>query len=101
MVSFFTINQWFDESFFNENAMQNLHFPSINLKKSCIGILVSEAISANRLCIRGVTLTPTEFLSSKKYFQNFLNGRFVFSAVTLAFSINLLPLFIFTTFDLS
>ena len=30
-VSFFTINQWFDETFFNENAMQNLHFPSINL----------------------------------------------------------------------
>ena len=31
-VNFFTINQWFDRSFFNENAMQNLHFPSINLK---------------------------------------------------------------------
>ena len=30
-VNFFTINQWFDESFFNENAMQNLHFPSVNL----------------------------------------------------------------------
>ena len=35
-VNFFTINQWFDETFFNENAAQNLHFPSIdfdNLKK--------------------------------------------------------------------
>ena len=35
-VDFFTINQWFDETFFNENAMKNLHFPSIdfeNLKK--------------------------------------------------------------------
>ena len=35
-VTFFTINQWFDETLFNENAMQNLHFPSIdfdNLKK--------------------------------------------------------------------
>ena len=35
-IKFFTINQWFDETFFNENAMQNLHFPSIdfnNLKK--------------------------------------------------------------------
>jgi len=31
-VNFFTINQWFDESFFNENAMQNLHFPSIDLE---------------------------------------------------------------------
>jgi len=35
-VNFFTINQWFDETFFNENAMQNLHFPAIdfdNLQK--------------------------------------------------------------------
>ena len=31
-VSFFTINQWFDKTFFNENAMQNLYFPSVNLK---------------------------------------------------------------------
>ena len=31
-VTFFTINQWFDETFFNENAMQNLHFPSIDYK---------------------------------------------------------------------
>ena len=31
-VNFFTINQWFDETFFNENAMQNLHFPSIDYK---------------------------------------------------------------------
>ena len=30
-VTFFTINQWFDKTFFNENALQNLHFPSINL----------------------------------------------------------------------
>ena len=30
-VNFFTINQWFDETFFNENALQNLHFPSIDL----------------------------------------------------------------------
>ena len=31
-VSFFTINQWFDETFFNENALQNLYFPSIDFK---------------------------------------------------------------------
>ena len=31
-VKFFTINQWFDETFFNENALQNLHFPSVDLK---------------------------------------------------------------------
>ena len=35
-VNFFTINQWFDETLFNESATQNLHFPSVdfdNLKK--------------------------------------------------------------------
>ena len=30
-VNFFTINQWFDETFFNESAMQNLHFPAIDM----------------------------------------------------------------------
>ncbi len=30
-VNFFTVNQWFDETFFNENALENLHFPSIDL----------------------------------------------------------------------
>ena len=29
-VDFFTINQWFDETLFNESALQNLHFPAIN-----------------------------------------------------------------------
>ena len=31
-VNFFTINQWFVKTFFSENAMQNLHFTSVNLK---------------------------------------------------------------------
>ena len=31
-VKFFTINQWFDKTFFSENAMQNLHFTSVNFK---------------------------------------------------------------------
>ena len=31
-VNFFTINQWFDATYFNENSMQNLHFPSIDYK---------------------------------------------------------------------
>ncbi|RZO49954.1 MAG: penicillin-binding protein activator [Candidatus Pelagibacterales bacterium] len=31
-VNFFTINQWFDVSLFNESSMQNLHFPSIDFK---------------------------------------------------------------------
>ena len=35
-IYFFTLNQWFDETLFNESALQNLHFPAIdfnNLKK--------------------------------------------------------------------
>jgi len=31
-VNFFTVNQWFDESLFAEDALQNLHFPAINIK---------------------------------------------------------------------
>ena len=31
-VNFFTVNQWFDKTFFNENALQNLHFPAINFE---------------------------------------------------------------------
>ena len=31
-VNFFTLNQWFDKSLFDETALQNLHFPSIELK---------------------------------------------------------------------
>ena len=30
-INFFTINQWFDKTLFDENAAQNLHFPSIDL----------------------------------------------------------------------
>ena len=30
-VNFFTLNQWFDETLFSENASQNLHFPAIDL----------------------------------------------------------------------
>ena len=31
-VNFFTVNQWFDKTFFNENAMDGLYFPAINFK---------------------------------------------------------------------
>ena len=31
-VNFFTVNQWFDETLFNESALENLHFPAIDLK---------------------------------------------------------------------
>ena len=30
-VNFFTLNQWFDETLFDESALQNLHFPAIDL----------------------------------------------------------------------
>ena len=30
-VDFFTVNQWFDKTLFNESALQNLHFPGIDL----------------------------------------------------------------------
>ena len=53
-VSFFTINQWFDETFFNENALQNLHFPSIdfnNLKKFEIKYLNKFGKKPNRVSI--------------------------------------------------
>ena len=30
-VKFFTVNQWFDKTLFNENALQNLYFPGIDL----------------------------------------------------------------------
>ena len=31
-ANFFAINQWFDNSFFNENGLQNLYFPSIDFE---------------------------------------------------------------------
>ena len=31
-IYYITLNQWFDKTFFNENAMQNLYFPSIDYK---------------------------------------------------------------------
>jgi hypothetical protein len=30
-VNFFTVNQWFDKTLFNESALQNLYFPAIDL----------------------------------------------------------------------
>ena len=53
-VNFFTINQWFDETFFNENALQNLHFPAINysnLKKFNKKFLNTYAEKPNKVSI--------------------------------------------------
>ena len=32
-VIFTTINQWFDESLFQENSVKNLYFPSVDMKQ--------------------------------------------------------------------
>ncbi len=91
-VSFFTINQWFDETFFNENAMQNLHFPSVdleNLKKfnkrflntfkeepNKVSILAYDALGLIYYCwINNNFNFKSEQLYSKKGFKG-LHGEF-------------------------
>ena len=92
-ISFFTINQWFDESFFNENAMQNLHFPSIdfdNLKKfnkkylkifkkepDKVAILAYDALGLIYYCwINNNTQFVSSQLYNKKGFKG-LHGEFI------------------------
>jgi len=91
-VNFFTINQWFDETFFNENAMLNLHFPSIdfdNLKKfnkkflnafneqpNEVSILAYDALGLIYYCWSNNNFQfKTEQLYSKKGFRG-LHGEF-------------------------
>ena len=91
-VNFFTINQWFDESFFNENAMQNLHFPSIdfdNLKKfnkkflnafnekpNVVSILAYDALGLIYYCWSNNNFQfKSEQLYNKKGFKG-LHGQF-------------------------
>jgi len=33
LISYITINQWFDESLFRENSVNNLYFPSVDMKQ--------------------------------------------------------------------
>ena len=92
-VSFFTINQWFDETFFNENALQNLHFPSIdfnNLKKfekkylnkfgkkpNRVSILAYDAMGLIYYCWKNNDFKfKTEQLYSKNGFKG-LHGEFL------------------------
>jgi len=94
-VSFFTINQWFDETFFNENAMQNLHFPSIdldNLKKfnkkyfnffkekpNKVSILAYDALGLVYYCwINNNSEFKAIYLFNKDGFKG-LHGEFVIS----------------------
>ncbi len=91
-VSFFTINQWFDESFFNENAMQNLHFPSVNYnnlnrfskkftkiyneKPIAVSILGYDALGLIYYCWSNNNFQfKTEQLYNKKGFKG-LHGKF-------------------------
>ena len=92
-VNFFTINQWFDETFFNENAMLNLHFPSIdfdNLKKfnkrflsafneqpNEVSILAYDALGLIYYCWSNNNFQfKTEQLYSKEGFRG-LHGQFL------------------------
>ena len=92
-VNFFTINQWFDKTFFNENAMLNLHFPSIdfdNLKKfnkkflnafneqpNEVSILAYDALGLIYYCWSNNNFQfKIEQLYSKKGFRG-LHGQFL------------------------
>ena len=94
-VYFFTINQWFDETFFNENAMQNLHFPSIdlnNLKKftkkyfdtykekpNKVSILAYDALGLIYYCwFNNDSQFKTSQLYNKNGFKG-LHGEFIIS----------------------
>jgi len=92
-VNFFTINQWFDETLFNESAMQNLYFPAIdfdNLKKfekkyfatfeeepNKISILAYDALGLIYYCwFNNNAQFKTEQLYNKNGFRG-LHGEFI------------------------
>ena len=92
-VNFFTLNQWFDETLFNENALQNLHFPSIdfdNMKKfekkyleifgeepSRVSILAYDALGLIYYCwFNNDTQFKPDQLYNKNGFKG-LHGEFI------------------------
>ena len=92
-VNFFTVNQWFDKTLFEENAIQNLHFPSINLKNlkkyeknyfkrygempDQISILAYDALGLIYYCwINNDFHFKTELLYNKEGFKG-LHGEFI------------------------
>jgi len=94
-VNFFTINQWFDETFFNESAMQNLHFPSIDFdnlnkfnkkyistykeKPNKVSILAYDALGLIYYCwINNNFQFESNQLYNKEGFKG-LHGEFVIS----------------------
>ena len=91
-VKFFTINQWFDKTFFNENALQELHFPSIDLKNlnkfnkkfekkfnkkpNKVSIIAYDALGLIYYCWASNNFDfKTEQLYNKKGFEG-LHGKF-------------------------
>ena len=91
-VNFFTVNQWFDKTLFNESALQNLHFPSIdfdNLKKfekkyldafeekpNQVSILAYDALGLIYYCwLNNDTQFKTNQLYNKNGFKG-LHGEF-------------------------
>jgi len=91
-VNFFTINQWFDDTLFSENAMENLHFPSVNFdnlkkfNKNFSGIFEEEPYKVSILAYDALGLIyycwfknnfqfKTEQLYNKKGFKG-LHGEF-------------------------
>ena len=94
-VDFFTINQWFDETLFNESALQNLHFPAIdfdNLKKfekkyldkfeedpNLVSILAYDALGLIYYCwLNNNAQFETDQLYNKDGFKG-LHGEFIIS----------------------
>jgi len=92
-VNFFTLNQWFDETLFNENALQNLYFPAVdfdNLKKfkkkyldtyeekpNVVSILAYDALGLIYYCwLNNNDRFETSQLYNKNGFKG-LHGKFV------------------------
>ena len=92
-VNFFTLNQWFDKTLFNENASQNLYFPAIdfdNLKKfkkkyldsyeekpNVVSILAYDALGLIYYCwFNNNDRFETNQLYNKNGFKG-LHGKFV------------------------
>ena len=92
-VNFFTLNQWFDKTLFDENASQNLYFPAIdfdNLKKfkkkyldsyeekpNVVSILAYDALGLIYYCwFNNNDRFETNQLYNKNGFKG-LHGKFV------------------------
>ena len=92
-VNFFTLNQWFDETLFDESALQNLYFPAIDLdnlrkfqksyfnayneKPNEVSILAYDALGLIYYCW---TNNNAEFKSNQLYNKNGfigLHGEFI------------------------